>query len=184
MLTAPIQELLRKIKAGVYEPAAVELVERTSREEFLAEFDSEFPLRFQERWLGKKWEVGLAHSLRHEIGAFSSRKTFFPLLFLIPVFRRCLFLSGEEDHLTGIALASRLTVRPIGEAVRELALTTGKGFKLDKAPDGWSLKPVEKRTVRLSEDFLRTRGWRFDTLWSFGLTARTGKGNQPSQTQP
>jgi hypothetical protein len=164
MLTAQIEELLRKIKSGVYDPSDAEFLENASSLALLGELNSEFPLCFQERRLGDKWEIGLAHSLRHEVGSFSPRDAFFPVFLLVPVFRRCLFLSGQGDTVTGVALANRLSVRPIWKPDRGLALTTGRGFKLDKAPDGWSLKSVEKRAVQLGQDFLKKRGWRFDTL--------------------
>jgi hypothetical protein len=40
-------------------------------------------------------------------------------------------------------------------------------FKLDKKLDGWAIKPLRKRVVKLSAEFLRVRGWRFDHLKQF-----------------
>ena len=36
-------------------------------------------------------------------------------------------------------------------------------FKLDNTPDGWAIKRLQRRTVRLSESF-QARGWHFDQM--------------------
>ena len=42
------------------------------------------------------------------------------------------------------------------------------GTKLEKSPDGWEVKPLQRRTTFLSEEFLKGRGWRFDASAFFG----------------
>lgn len=171
MQTLQMEELLRRIKTGIFDPADVEILEQPAAVDFLAELDVAYPFQFQERRLRDKWEVSLARSLRHEIEVFSSKDSLTPLVFLVPVFRGCLFLSGEGNFVTGIAATNCLSVKPIRKPFRGLSLTTGRGFKLDRSAEGWSIKPVVNRTVRLTEDFLKKRGWRFDVLWPFSISA-------------
>jgi hypothetical protein len=139
-------------------------LEQLKADDLLAALAPVYPLRFQDRRLAKKWEVGLARSLRFELVARCFRGSQFPTLMLVPVLSRCLLLSGEAEAVTGISTSSRIVVRPIHKPFHGLALTTSRGFKLDKFPDGWEVKPLVKRTVKVTEDFLRQRGWRFDLL--------------------
>ncbi len=108
----------------------------------------------------------MARSLRTELVARPrpDSDSVFVSLLLIPVYHQCLLLSGEEDSITGIAVTSRLALRPIRKPSPGLAMTTGRGCKLDKGQDGWAIQPFKKRTVKLTEAFLRARGWRFDHL--------------------
>jgi hypothetical protein len=71
-------------------------------------------------------------------------------------------LSGEAEAVTGISTSQRIVVRPIRKPFHGLAVTTSHGFKIDRFPDGWNVKPLVKKTVELTEDFLRQRGWQFD----------------------
>ena len=164
MLTAHTEDLLRRLKAGIADPADIQLIEQSLPRDFLDDLGSVYQLRFQERHLGKKWEAGVARALRFEMASISSNGSPYPMLLVIPVFRSCLFLSGEGDAITGISVATRLRAKPIHKPCKGLALTTGRGFKLDRTPDGWQLKPLEKRTVKLSDEFLQKRGWHFDAL--------------------
>ena len=171
MLPAQTEELLRRLRTGSIDPADIAALEQSKASDLLAELATDYPLRFQERRLGEKWEVGLARSLRHELAARVPRDSSFPIVFLVPVLRSCLLLSGEGDRVTGLAATTRLTVRPSRTPSQGLALTTGRGFKLEQAPDGWAVKPLHKRTVKLTEEFLRRRGWQFDLLWQFAPRA-------------
>lgn len=167
MLTIQIEELLDRLKAGVFDPMDVQTLEQAPLHDFLAEVEAAYPVRFQERRIREKWEIGLARRLRLELASFSSNRACFPLLVMMPVFRHCLFLSGEGDAITGIGLATRLMVKPIQKPFQGLALTTGRGFKLERTPDGWDIKPLMKRTVKLTDDFMQKRGWRFDLMHQF-----------------
>jgi hypothetical protein len=177
MLTAQMEDVLRTIKAGVPDAAVIQFLDQASSREILAELDSEYPVRIQERRLGNKWEVSLAHSVHYEIGSFTSGSSFFPVHFLIPVLRRCLFLSGEGDKVTGIGTGTRLIIRPVWKTFQGLALTIGRGRKLDKDLEGsWNIKEMERRKVKLSKEFLLKRGWRFDVLALLPMAGKD-KGN-------
>jgi len=121
-------------------------------------------LTFQERRIGKKWEISLARTLRAELAIRPVAGGIFTSFHLLPVYRNCLTLNVENDTVTGISRLTRLTVWGVKKPEPGLALKTGHGYKLDKTPDGWIIKPLGKRVVRLSEQFLRGRGWRFDHL--------------------
>ena len=167
MLTAQTEELLDRLKIGVFDPADVQFLEQTSAHEFHAHLESVYCCQFQERRLRDKWELGVARSWRFELTALSSKGSVFPLMIAVPVFRNCLFLTSEADVITGISVATRLTARPIRKPIRGLALALGRGFKLDRMPDGWRLKPLGRRTVKLTDEFLQKRGWRFESLQPF-----------------
>ena len=159
--TADLLSRLRLGRLDVVEAAALEQVKAA---DLIAEIAGLYPFRFQERRLREKWEIGSARALRWELAARRPRGTLFPIWFLMPVWRHCVLLSGEGDSLTGVAAISRLAARPLHKPFLGLALTTGPGFKLDKTADGWILKTEQRRTAKLSEEFLQKRGWRFDSL--------------------
>ena len=167
MLTTQTTELLGRLKSGSFDPADIQSLEQTSAHDFRADLDSTYQIRFQERNFRDKWEVGMARSLRFELASFSPKQSYFPILVLIPVFHNCLFLSGDGDMITGVSVATRLVVRHIRKPFRGLALTKGRGFKLDRTPDGWDLKVQAKRTVKLTDEFLQKHGWRFDAVRRF-----------------
>jgi hypothetical protein len=167
MLTDQVEDMLRRLKAGTFDSNDIESLEKSSPGDFLAELEPIYRCRFQERRLGNKWEVGIARLLRHELAVRFSKGSVTPNLLIIPVFHACLFVSGEGESITGIGSASRLVVKPITKPFRGFALTSGRGFKLDKTPDGWHLKAMPKRTTKLTEELLQKRGWRFDEMWNF-----------------
>ena len=85
----------------------------------------------------------------------------------MPVYVNCLMVNLEDNAVTGVSRLDRLRVRAVAKPVPGLALTTGRGFKLDKTPDGWNVKRLRRRTLRLSESFLQARGWRFHHMALF-----------------
>lgn len=167
MLTAQTEDLLNRLKTGAFDQADIQALELTTAQEFLAHLESDYRFRFQERRLRDKWELGVARSLRFELTALSSKGSVFPLMIVVPIYRNCVFLTSEADVITGISVATRLTVRPIRKPTPGLALALGRGFKLDRMLDGWRLKPLGRRTVKLTDEFLQKRGWRFESLQQF-----------------
>jgi len=167
MLTAQMQELLRRLRHGQFDASDADAIEKSSPADFLAELGPVYPCRFQERRLGNKWEVSMARAVRHELAVRYAKGSVMPTLLVVPVFHNCLFVSGEGESITGVGSASRLVVKPLRKPTKGFALTSGRGFKLDRTPDGWHLKAIEKRTVPLTEELLQKRGWRFDAMWNF-----------------
>jgi hypothetical protein len=164
MIATRTSELLSHLAAGRFDEEDTALLEQTSAVQMVHEFRSVYLSTFQERRIGKKWELSLARSVRAELAIRPIPDALFVSLVWLPVYVNCLMLNIEDDSLTGISRFTRLTVRAVKKPEQGLALRTGRGFKLDRTPDGWAIKPLRKRVVKLSEGFLRERGWRFDHL--------------------
>ena len=164
MIATHTAELFDRLRHGILDRNDTSMLEHARASEFVAELKSVYRITFQERRLRGKWEVSLARVLRAELVARSVPGALFVSLHVVPVYKDCLLLSIEDDSITGISRITKLTVRGVKKPTPGLALTTGRGFKLDNTPDGWSLKPIQKKTVKLAESFLRDRGWKFDHL--------------------
>jgi hypothetical protein len=168
MIATHAAELLLRLRKGVLDPIDTAMLEQTPADHLVAELRSSlYRLTFQERRIGDKWEISLAHSFRAELAIRPIPEAVFVSFLLVPAYLNCLMLNIENNHLTGISRLSRLTVWAVSDPERGLALRSGHGFKLDKTLDGWNIKPMRKRVVKLSGEFLRERGWRFDHLKQF-----------------
>jgi hypothetical protein len=167
MIAAATSELLGRIKKGILESVDTAMLEQTPANHLVDELRSLYRITFQERRIGKKWELSLARSFRAELAFRPVPEAVFVSFLLLPSYLDCLMLNVEENYLTGISRLTRLTVWPVSKPERGLALKSGRGFKFDKTPDGWTIKPLQKRIVKLSGEFLRDRGWRFDHLERF-----------------
>ncbi|HVA49939.1 MAG TPA: hypothetical protein VNH11_26470 [Pirellulales bacterium] len=172
MPTDQITEFLRQLRSGNLDAENPAFPEHLSAADFLKQVRDHYPVVFQERSIGRKTELGLARSLQFELAVPGNGQQTFPPVLLFPVFRRCLLISTYDDHLSGIAMAKSVRIRPSKADRDELVVTMGGGYKLDKMPDGWTLKDVPRRSTVLSEAFLRARGWQFDRLRPFALQRR------------
>jgi len=167
MIALPTAALLSHLRRGTFDSADLTLLEQTSAKQLVEELRSAYRLTFQERQIGKKWEVSVARSFRAELKFPNSPNAILASCQLVPAYLDCVMLSVEADVLTGISRMTRLTAWPVSKPEPGLALKSGPGFKLDLTPDGWSIKHLPRRIVKLSEPFLRQRGWRFDHLSHF-----------------
>jgi hypothetical protein len=168
MITKNTAELLEKLRKGNLDQINTAWLDQVLGDSLVDQVrPSPFRLTFQERRIGKKWEIALARSFRAELTFRSIPDAVFVSVLLVPAYLNCLMLNIEDNRLTGISRLTRLTVWPVSEPGGGLALKSGRGFKLDKTPDGWAIKPMQRRLVKLSGDFLRERGWRFDHLRQF-----------------
>lgn len=166
MIASRTTELLSHLQEGNLEPADTAMLEQISAKQLVADLKSLYPVVFQERRIGQKWELSLARSFRAELKFRTNLKGIFVYCRLEPAYLNCVMLNIEDDSLTGISRLTRLRVWAVAKPEPGLALKSGSGFKLDKTPDGWSIKRMRSRLVRLSESFLQERGWRFDHLKS------------------
>ncbi len=173
MLATQVKELLHRLRSGTLESADAALFDQIPFSEFIPEIRTLYPVLFQERAVGRKLEVGMACSVQLEIAAHRLPKSLVPAAYLLPVLRRCLFVSSYGDSITEITATSSLHVRPVWGADNEVQLRMSRGFKLDRTPDGWAIRPLQRRAVTLSEDFLLRRGWKFDALLPVGLKRTT-----------
>jgi hypothetical protein len=164
MIAMRTKELFHNLTNGRLDRADTEMLEQTSAKQLVDELRSLYLLTFQERRIGRKWELSLARKFRAELVFRPILNAIFVSGVLVPSYLDCVMLNSEGDCVTGISRFPRLTVWPVRRPEKGLALKTGRGFKLDRTPDGWSIKPLRRRLVRLSEAFLRERGWRFDHL--------------------
>jgi hypothetical protein len=165
-------EFLRQLRLGKLDAENPAFPGHLSAAEFLKQIRDHYPVVFQERSIGRKAELGLARSLQFELAVSANGQQAFPPVLLFPVFRRCLLISTYDDYLSGIAMARSVRIRPSKADSDQLVVTMGRGYKLDKMPDGWTLKNIPRRSTVLSEAFLRARGWQFDRLRPFALHSR------------
>src|SRR5713101_5200550 len=167
MITTRTAELLQRLQRGILDPADTTMLGQTSASHLVDELRSVYRITFQERRIGKKREIALARSFRAELAIRPLPEAVFVSFLLVPAYLNCLMLNIEDNYLTGISRLSRLTAWAVSEPEGGLVLKSGRGFKLDKTPDGWVIKPMRKRVVKLSGEFLRVRGWRLDHLKQF-----------------
>jgi hypothetical protein len=162
-----LTEILRQLRTGRFNVAEASVLDALSARELMAELQRSYPVKFQERDIGRKHEVALARSIRYELGFGNRHISIFSPIRLLPVLRSCVFASCYGDSLSEITTATYVYVKPTRKPVKGLILKMGRGFKLDKSPDGWALNSIEGREVNLSLDFLEKRGWQFDVFVPF-----------------
>src|SRR6266404_4556923 len=155
MIATGTLALLRHLRLGQLDPSDIAMLEGVAARKFAVELKSRFQLVFQERWIGKKWEVSMSRSIRAELVSQQNARGMLVSLVIRPVYANCVMLNSEDDLITGITWLSRLSVRAVKTPEPSLVLKSGHGYKLDKTVDGWVIKPMDQRTVRLSEPFLQ-----------------------------
>ncbi|HEY3968520.1 MAG TPA: hypothetical protein VGM05_28485 [Planctomycetaceae bacterium] len=139
-----------------------------SGKQLIAEITSAYPFVFQRRDFGRKHEVGMARVVSYELAFHKLAHSLFQGIHILPILSKCFFVSTYDDAISEVTWTKKIFVKPVPGPEREIALTMSSGFKLDKAPDGWSLKPLIRQKTVLSEEFLQKRGWQFDVLPPFG----------------
>ena len=77
-------------------------------------------------------------------------------------------ISSYDDEISELTWANRIHLRPPQADSDGLIVRFGKGFKLEKTIDGWTIKPLLQRRVSLSASVLKKHGWQFDVLRPFG----------------
>lgn len=168
MMTIQVKDLLRKLRSGTLDVGAATLLEQLTASGLISDLRGSYPVIFQQRDVGKKHEVGMAHSLRFKLAVRKLDDSLFRQVFLFPVLCKCLFVSAYEDAISEITVAASIHIEPKGEgSTKALILKTRQGHKLDKSSDGWVLKPLQRRAVTLDETLLSKRGWKFEALIPF-----------------
>jgi hypothetical protein len=153
-------ELLRNGTLDVSNPLSFEQLTLSS---FTNDLLATHGYVFQRRQIGRKLEIGMARKVSFQMTFQASSRSLFLNSRLYPNLVDCYLLSGYDDVLSEITWAQRLYVRPAA-GQREVTLAFGRGYKLDKSDEGWTLKPLLRRRVKLSEQVLSQRGWQFDLL--------------------
>ena len=163
MPTMSKETVLERIKQGVApDDAVIEWLTQTAMADLVTELRRIYPIIFQERRVGRKWEISLARACLPRMRFRLPRRSVFPVAYLIPVFKDCVSVVGEGSRLTGLSLESYQSLRPAKNGV---ALSGGPGYSLYSDLGEWCIKPLEKKTSVLSEELLRKYGWRFDLTW-------------------
>jgi hypothetical protein len=160
-----VRAIVRRLRLGQCELADTALLEQATASSVVAELSSSYPLVFQERVIGSKREVGLARTLRFEVDVSRTPDSRIPVVYLRPALVGCVFVSSYSGVVSEITVVNGLRVRPRGEGSAEVILRVGRGHKLDRTPDGWAVKSVERRTIVLAEETLAKRGWKFHALF-------------------
>ena len=162
-----LADLLDHVRKGTFDPGDVEFLEGHRGADLVSELRQSFPITFQERHIGQKWEIAVARRLGTALSSRMHRNSLFVSLSLVPVYIDCVLIGIDREFINGVTRFSKMQVRPSSSKDPELRITTSRGFSLDRSPDGWALEPRERRTVRLKESFLKSRGWQFHHLTRF-----------------
>jgi hypothetical protein len=170
-LTSQVRDLLKQLRAGIFGPRNAVFLEQLPAGEFLAGLRDLYPIVFQERQIGNKHEIALARSYQFEITVRAAPGSPFPAVHYLPVFKNCVLASAYDGAVSELTSTSRVTLRPTWQAADELLVKMSRGFKLDRAPDGWTMKPLNSRATKLSTEFLSRRGWNFTLTVPFTPTA-------------
>src|SRR6476620_9359004 len=94
MVATQTASLLQKIKKGVLDPAEISTLEQTPADQVVGDLRaSRYPVTFQERRIGKKWEISLAHTVRAELALRPVPDVGFASLRLLPAYLDCVMLN-------------------------------------------------------------------------------------------
>ena len=168
MITETLKNELAQLRKGTLDTTALQSFDHLSGKSLIDEIFADYPVVFQRRDHGRKHEVALARKVSYELTFKNVPNSLFPNARIVPIISRCFLISTYDDKISEITWANRIQVVAVSGKDQELALKFGSGFKLDRTPDGWTLKRLVRRKVVLSETFLKTRGWQLDALPPFG----------------
>jgi hypothetical protein len=145
MATAAEKSWIRTMQAGVVDVAGLKALDRVKMDGLVRELDKTNPIRFLDRRHGDKWEIGVAES-----GKSDGKLT------------TCLFITAEAGQITTVAAVADIQLTPPRRGAASYVIACGAGYSLYRDPDGWKLKLLETRTVRLSKTELTKYGWQPD----------------------
>jgi DNA-binding transcriptional LysR family regulator len=166
MLTGEFRGLLHELGSGKLSAATAEFLAGVPLDDLVSDLRTSYPVLFQERSISRKREVGVARSIRLELAAHQLATSPFQAIHLLPVLWRCVLVSSYDNVISELTAISSITVRP-SRTTGEVILRMGRGYKLDRTPDEWVVRPLKRQRVALSEEFLRKRGWKFQAMFPF-----------------
>jgi hypothetical protein len=168
-----INDLLEQLRSHSVGAESTFFLQQAPADELISDLLETYPVLFQERSIGRKREVGMARALRFELSTERHTNSLFPLVQLVPLLRRCVFVSAYGGATSEITVTRSIRVRPARDAEHAVMVKMGSGIKLDRTPDGWVTKLIARRAVMLSDAFLQKRGWKFEVLQPFAAGRRT-----------
>lgn len=171
-LSLEIDLIIQHLREGVFERADIDYLEGHDAFATLAELRRKFSLIVQERNIGKKSEYLLTNRIRSNLMGIPANGAAYDPATQARVesfgTTECIALSIEDNRITGISRMAKLRARPVADsAPRSWRIRSGYGFKLQRAPDGWSLERLPTKSVDLTDAFLQSRGWQFNQLGQF-----------------
>lgn len=161
MIATTIQEL-ESLRNGTLDVAKPLSFDQVSASALINELSATHGYVFQQRSIGSKTEIGIARTISLQMVFRASQRSMFLGSRLIPILLDCYLISGYDDVLSEVTWSKRISVRPVSRSNREVSLQLGTGYKLDKIDESWSMKPLLRRKMKLSEKVLQDRGWQFD----------------------
>jgi hypothetical protein len=168
MLTTQTRELLERLRTGNLAASDASDLEHMAAGSLIQDLQLIYPIVFQERTLKQKREIGLARMVRYELSLSRNVESLFTSVRLHAVIHRCILISSYDDAVSEITTTRSIRLLPVFQPVKSAIVKMDRGFKLDKTPDGWTVKRLGRKSTKLSEEFLRARGWRFDVLSPVG----------------
>jgi hypothetical protein len=147
MSTQPMQNWAQRLQVGTLELFDLEAFEQLKIEDLARELGVAYPIRFLEKHHGNKQETGLAQSQS------GSKRWATKLL------HHCLLLTSESGLMTAVAVMTQIRFKPSQQQHGKYELASGAGFSVYHDPDGWRIKLLQERTVLLTQETLRKRGW-------------------------
>ncbi len=164
MVSTQMKEILNQLKLGRFDLSQTAQLERFSPAEFLSDLRESYPIVFQERQIRDKHEIGMARRISMETSARQVPGSSFLRFGIFHSVKNCVLISDYANSLSEITVLSEIRVRPKSGPSLDVIVKMGRGYKLDKTPDGWYVKQLKNRSVTISESFLLARGWRFEVF--------------------
>jgi hypothetical protein len=130
----------------------------------IADLRNRYPVVFQERVVGSKEEIGLCSSIRATAPAKNGAESPFVAADTVPLLENCVFLSSYHGKLSELTTIKSITVFP-GRHADDFNIRMEAGIKLDRTPDGWSVKRLNDQQSELSTDFMQKRGWKLPLIF-------------------
>ncbi|MCS6977961.1 MAG: hypothetical protein NZM31_13270 [Gemmatales bacterium] len=150
MTTTQLEEWAAKLQAGTLDVSDLDLLAELRLPSVIDQLKESHPFRFLHRVEPRRrTEIGLAR--RHRRLRVGSTTTH--------AYRDCLMLTAEKDRITTWAYLASVKARVCDTESDPITFVSGGGFSLYHDPDGWKIKPLEERTVTLSRETARGRGW-------------------------
>jgi hypothetical protein len=151
MLDDDTKRDLRLLQQGQMPASGAPSFERLSASAFISELRQAYSFVFQSRQIGAKQEIALAQRVVY-------RRDQSP-----PRLERCYLIDAYDDRISSVTWSNHVDIEPGGDG-KSVLLKFGRGSKLDRSEEGWTIKPLQQRQTRLSEQLLQQRGWKFDLV--------------------
>ena len=161
------------LRKGIASSELQQHLEQMSGKALVEELRVDYPIVFQERTFGRKYEIGLARKVSYEVAFRPVAGSSFPTIRLHSLLAHCFLISAYDDVISGVTWATKLRIRPVRRKEPTLGLSFGSGYRFDKTVDGWVMTALLKRESLLAEEFLQKRGWQLQALTPLGMKAGT-----------